>query len=471
MSRPRRAAGMLRQPRLSVAMMRHGLTRTQQRYDYRLRLLVRHTGDLRLAAAHGVPKSTARGWVGQGPAAVVGLADVGHAEAELRREVVVLRRRIGKLAALLRLALALSHASDVSLVRTRVPEGPRRTRLLRAIDQARTQMPLRGVLRFLGISARRVQAWRRREHACTLGDRSSCPRTSPQRLTQAEVQAIGHMATAKAYRHVPTGRLALLAQRLGSVCTSPSTWYSLVRRHRWRRPRSRVQPKTPSLGVRATRPDELWHIDTTVIRLHDGTRAFLHAVIDNYSRRILAWRVADRSTAANSVAVLLAASGQATVPDGTPDVLADGGVENVNAQVDALVQAGIVRRLLALTECAYSNSLIEAWWRSLKHQWLFLNALDSVATVRRLVAFYVGQHNGVIPHAARAGIWCTGAQLIGRFEPLRGEIGEAAGITGRIRVFTKQKWWRRRESNRLTLSRASHCRCAASGANPCLNSI
>ena len=179
------------------------LTRTQQRYDYRLRLLVQHTGDLRLAAAHGVPQSTARGWVGQGPAAVVGLTDVGHAEAELRREVLVLRRRIGKLAALLRLALALSHASDVSLVRTRVPEGPRKARLLRAIDQARTQMSLRGVLRFLGISARRVQAWRRREHACTLGDRSSCPRTSPQRLTQAEVQAIGDMATATAYRHGP----------------------------------------------------------------------------------------------------------------------------------------------------------------------------------------------------------------------------------------------------------------------------
>jgi len=101
------------------------------------------------------------------------------------------------------------------------------------------------------------------------------------------------------------------------------------------------------------------------------------------------------------VAVLLAVSGQATVPDRTPDVLADGGVENVNAQVDALVQTGIVRRLLALTECAHSNSLIEAWWwRSLKHQWLFLHPLDCVATVRRLVTFYVGQHNRVIPHAA-----------------------------------------------------------------------
>jgi transposase InsO family protein len=34
----------------------------------------------------------------------------------------------------------------------------------------------------------------------------------------------------------------------------------------------------------------MWHIDTTVIRLLDGTRAYLHAVIDNFSRRILAWR-------------------------------------------------------------------------------------------------------------------------------------------------------------------------------------
>ena len=34
---------------------------------------------------------------------------------------------------------------------------------------------------------------------------------------------------------------------------------------------------------------------------------------------------------------------------------------------------------------------------------LFLHALDSVATVRRLVAFYVDEHNGVLPHSAFAG--------------------------------------------------------------------
>jgi hypothetical protein len=48
-------------------------------------------------------------------------------------------------------------------------------------------------------------------------------------------------------------------------------------------------------------------------------------------------------------------------------------VENVNAQVDELIATGVLRRLLAFTELNFSNSMIEAWWRSLKHQWLFLH--------------------------------------------------------------------------------------------------
>src|SRR5437899_12889189 len=133
----------------------------------------------------------------------------------------------------------------------------------------------------------------------------------------------------------------------------------------------------------------MWHIDTTVIRLLDGTRAYLHAVIDNFSRRILAWRVADTFAPVTTVAVLLDGSRGATSSDATPVVLADAGVENVNAQVDALISTGVLRRMLALTELKFSNSMIEAWWRSLKHQWLFLHSLDSVTTVHRLVAFYV----------------------------------------------------------------------------------
>ena len=130
---------------------------------------------------------------------------------------------------------------------------------------------------------------------------------------------------------------------------------------------------------------------------------YVHAVIDDFSRRILAWRVADTFAPVNTVTVLLDASQAAAPSDSTPVVLADAGVENVSAQVDALIETGVLRRLLAFTELNFSNSMIEAWWRSLKHQWLFLHSLDSTATVRRLVAFYVDQHNHVLPHSAFRG--------------------------------------------------------------------
>jgi hypothetical protein len=48
-------------------------------------------------------------------------------------------------------------------------------------------------------------------------------------------------------------------------------------------------------------------------------------------------------------------------------------------------------------------ALIEAFWRSLKHSWLYLHPLDSIAALRRLIGFYVKAHNEVMPHSAFEG--------------------------------------------------------------------
>ena len=44
--------------------------------------------------------------------------------------------------------------------------------------------------------------------------------------------------------------------------------------------------------------------------------------------------------------------------------------------------------------------MIEAFWRSLRHQWLYLHELDTMENLSPLVEFYVEQHNAVMPHAA-----------------------------------------------------------------------
>ena len=194
-----------------------------------------------------------------------------------------------------------------------------------------------------------------------------------------------------------------------------------------------MHPAKPTVGLRTTRADEMWHIDTTVIRLLDGTRVYLHAVIDNFSRRILAWRVAETFAPVNSVAVLVEAGRGATPSATTPVVLADAGVENVNAEVDALLATGVLRRVLAFTELKFSNSMIEAWWRSLKQQWLFLHSLDSVATVRGLVAFYVDEHNRVLPHSAFRG-QTPDEMYFGTGDAVPADLASAAATARRARV-------------------------------------
>ena len=92
-----------------------------------------------------------------------------------------------------------------------------------------------------------------------------------------------------------------------------------------------------------------------------------------------------------------------SITSGKPMVLVDGGVENFNSAVDKVVESRLLKRVLAQTEITFSNSLIESWWRVLKHQWLYLNTLDTVTTIRNLVAFYIDQHNRHLPHSAFRG--------------------------------------------------------------------
>ena len=135
-----------------------------------------------------------------------------------------------RLLAILHLVVVAIKVTRSSFDRVRIPGGTRKQRLLRAIAPARVHMPLRCVLQLIGMSRTRYHAWRGKPE-CGLDDQQCCPRTTPQQLTRDESVAVRDMVTADEYRHVPTGTLARLAQRLDKVFASPTTWYRLVRTH------------------------------------------------------------------------------------------------------------------------------------------------------------------------------------------------------------------------------------------------
>ena len=208
-----------------------------------------------------------------------------------------LRQRNEVLSAIVRLLFMLLRLAGVRLDETRIPDGAAKAKILAAIARARTTLQLAVVLRVLGLSPSRYHAWNRLDRACQLDDRSTArerrrrssrPRKSAPCTTSRPAAAIATYRCAASRFH---------AQRIGMLFASPATWGRLIRERGWLRPRARIHPATPKEGIRATRPNEYLHIDVTVIRLLDGTRLYLHAVIDNFSRRILAWKLGSTETA------------------------------------------------------------------------------------------------------------------------------------------------------------------------------
>ena len=198
--------------------------RHQQSYDHRLKELVRTTGNPDIVAEFGVPRSTAIGWLRGDYQPVVSGNVLDKDHVELQAEVLELRQQIRKLASIVRLLLALVRALDIRLDRRRLPEGDAKAGLLRAIDRAQDVLSLRGALRILRLLPSRYHQWRRAEQGCGLDDQTSCPRSSLTQLTAKEILTMKVMVESPEYRHVSTGRLAILAQRLGHVFAAPTTW-------------------------------------------------------------------------------------------------------------------------------------------------------------------------------------------------------------------------------------------------------
>jgi len=256
-----------------------------QQYDHRIREAICRTGNPCLFPDLKIPYSTIRSWLSRGCPEVVTHESIGKNELQLHEEIAKLKKKVAVLIAVLRVVTTLLRVSGFRLdKRQRLPERKFKLAILKSIERDGRALPTKSILGIAHLSAARYNAWKRLELDCGLDDRSSCPHTSPSQLLPKEVVCIKEIVTSDEYRHMPISSLALFTQRIGKVFASATSWAKLIREHGWRRPRQRLYPAKPKVGVRATKPNEYWHLDVTVIKMLDGTEVYLHSVIDNFSR-------------------------------------------------------------------------------------------------------------------------------------------------------------------------------------------
>ena len=75
----------------------------------------------------------------------------------------------------------------------------------------------------------------------------------------------------------------------------------------------------------------------------------------------------------------------------------DSGTENLNNEVASLMQVGLIERVIAQTEIDFSNSMIERFFRTIKHKWLYLVSLPTFDAAHSAIGRYMTDYNHLIP--------------------------------------------------------------------------
>jgi putative transposase len=145
-----------------------------------------------------------------------------------------------------------------------------------------------------------------------------------------------------------------------------------------------------------TRPNQVWAMDITYIPMARGF-VYLAAVVDWFSRRVLAWRL----SITLEVAFCIEALEEALAHYGRPEI--------VNTDQGSQFTSHDFTRELLKNDIAISmdgkgawrdNVFVERLWRSIKYEEVYLKAYDSVSEARASLGRYLAFYNGRRPHSS-----------------------------------------------------------------------
>jgi len=255
-------------------------------------------------------------------------------------------------------------------------------------------------------------------------------------------------------------RAQRLMQRMGLVGMAPGP--NTSRPH----PEHKVYPYLLR-GVSVVKPNQIWSTDITYIRLAHGF-AYLVAIIDWYSRKVLSWRIS------NSMEAVFCADclEEALRTHGKPEIFnSDQGSQFTSETfTGVLKREGIVISMDGRGR-AFDNIFVERLWRSVKHEDVYLKGYATMGELMVGLAEYFAFYNGERPHQSLGQktpevVYRTaiggGAVIVDKFpraveEPpvsLRSTGGSSTAEATTARTKTEAKPGQRR-------SAASEVKCAA----------
>jgi putative transposase len=141
-------------------------------------------------------------------------------------------------------------------------------------------------------------------------------------------------------------------------------------------------------GVRIERPDQVWSTDITYVPMTSGFM-YLAAVIDWFSRYVIAWRLSNTLDGSFCLEMLEEALGS-----GKPEVFnTDQGAQFTAAAFTSRLESAEVAVSMDGRGRALDNVFVERLWRSVKYEDIYIRGYETVADLQRGLTGYFAFYN------------------------------------------------------------------------------
>jgi len=152
-------------------------------------------------------------------------------------------------------------------------------------------------------------------------------------------------------------------------------------------------------NLKIDRPNQVWCADITYIPMRKGF-LYLVAVMDWYSRKVLAWRLSNTMTAD----FCIEAVNEAIEKYGTPEIFnTDQGSQFTCLDFQRTLENNNIRISMDSKGRWKDNVMIERLWRSLKYECVYLYAFETGSETRAGIGNWMIFYNCRRPHSSMNG--------------------------------------------------------------------
>jgi len=152
-------------------------------------------------------------------------------------------------------------------------------------------------------------------------------------------------------------------------------------------------------GLRIDRPNQVWCADITYLPMRKGF-LYLVAIMDWFTRKVLAWRVSNTLEAD----FCLEALNEAIHKFGAPEIMnTDQGSQFTSFDWTDRLKRAKTKISMDGKARYLDNIFIERLWRSLKYECVYLHAWETGSQARAGVGRWITFYNHQRPHAAHGG--------------------------------------------------------------------